>query len=112
MKSKELLYQWIGKRISEARQEKNLSQTELAKLVELSRGSVANIEKGRQQPPLHVLWSITDALEISVEKVIPFENEHLTPDNPVDILSELEKSNTIDTNEKHLIRELNIMKKL
>jgi len=45
----------IGLRIRIARKERNFSQEDLAKLVDLSRASIVNIEKGRQSPPIQTL---------------------------------------------------------
>lgn len=48
-----------------------LSQEELAKRVGLSRTSITNIEKGRQQVPLHMLLSFADALGMEPSKLLP-----------------------------------------
>lgn len=42
----------FGRKLREARNEAGLSQDDLAKLVDLSRTSITNIEKGNQQPSL------------------------------------------------------------
>src|SRR5712692_8889437 len=48
-----------------------LSQDALAKRVGLSRTSVTNIEKGRQQLPLHMLYSFADALGVEPASLLP-----------------------------------------
>jgi len=74
MNSNQRLYTWIGKQVAKYRNEKKLSQTELADLAQLSRGSIANIEKGRQQSPLHVLWNIAEILDVTIDKLLPLKN--------------------------------------
>jgi len=70
-KAEERLYRLVGERVSSARIGTGLSQTKLAKKLGLSRVSIVNIEKGRQRPPLHVLWKIAEALGIEITDLIP-----------------------------------------
>lgn len=48
-----------------------LTQQALADKVELSRSSVANIEGGRQQFPLHMLVLLASAVETSPANLLP-----------------------------------------
>lgn len=52
-----------------------LSQESLGKRVGLSRTSVTNIEKGRQQLPLHMLYSFADALGVEPNALLPDKNK-------------------------------------
>lgn len=61
----------LGRKIREARQKKSLTQEALATLVSLTRTSVTNIEKGRQQVLVHTLADIAAALEVSPEVLMP-----------------------------------------
>ncbi len=69
------LYLTIGERIRENRIEKNLKQSDLAERVEINRTSISNIEKGRHQPPLHLIYKISEALEIDIQKLLPALDE-------------------------------------
>lgn len=69
------LYDVVGERIRGARDAKNLSQAALAKRLGLSRVSIVNIEKGRQRPPLHVLWDIAEALGLEAAQLVPRQAE-------------------------------------
>jgi len=54
--SAESLYLLLGRRVAEARSKRSggaWSQGQLAKACHLTRGSIANIEIGRQRAPLH-----------------------------------------------------------
>ena len=73
---KERLYKRLGERIREFRKETpSRTQTELGDEVELSRTSIANIERGRQHPPLHVIWKIAEALKVDLGELLPSKHE-------------------------------------
>jgi len=71
--SQKALYIELGKKIKNVRGTR--SQAELAKASSLSRTSITNIEKGRQHLPLHTLYAIANALEISVTELLPDQNQ-------------------------------------
>ncbi len=60
----------VGRRIAEARQPR-MTQDDLARAVSLSRTSIINIEKGRQQVLVHTLVSISRALGVLPDKLLP-----------------------------------------
>lgn len=64
-------YSVLGHRIREVRQQKNLTQESLAKRVSLTRTSVTNIEKGRQQLLVHTFLEIAEALSVSPASLLP-----------------------------------------
>jgi transcriptional regulator with XRE-family HTH domain len=64
-------YVQFGQRLREVREGAGLSQTELAHQVGLSRGSIANIEVGRQRPPLHFLVLLARELEVRPADLLP-----------------------------------------
>jgi transcriptional regulator with XRE-family HTH domain len=57
-------YQKLGTLVATARQNKQVTQAQLANAIGKTRASVVNMEKGRQRPPLHLIWAIADYLEI------------------------------------------------
>lgn len=67
----ELLYREIGLRVRKERKELGFNQIELAEEVGFTRTSIVNIETGRQRPPIHVLYSIADALGVSIICLLP-----------------------------------------
>ena len=73
---KESFYTEIGNNIKNARERANLKQEAFAKLIGLSRVSVVNIERGKQNPPLHILWDISKALKITLHDLLPSYNFH------------------------------------
>jgi transcriptional regulator with XRE-family HTH domain len=69
------VYVHICHRIREARRAVNMTQEQLGQKLSLSRTSVANIEKGRQQVLVHTLLLISRELRVSVDSLVPEEPE-------------------------------------
>ena len=65
------LYRTLGTRLKGKRLETGLTQGQLADAADVLRTSIANIEAGRQKPPLHVLYRICAVLEIEVSTLLP-----------------------------------------
>jgi transcriptional regulator with XRE-family HTH domain len=85
-------YEEFGRNLRHARQREGaeLSQEKLAKRVGMSRTSITNIEKGRQQIPLHMLYSLADALGLDPVALLPDKRKFAQEDQTVVInLSEL-----------------------
>ena len=68
---KEALYPIVGQRIQDIRKEYNISQQELADVLNLSRTSVSNIENGRHPIFLHHIYTIAEKFSIPLEKILP-----------------------------------------
>jgi len=68
---KDRFYSIVGESIKAARTRIDLSQANLAKKISMSRASVVNIEKGRQHPPLHLLWTLSEILKVPLTELIP-----------------------------------------
>ena len=52
-----------------------MTQDELASIVGLSRSSIANIERGQQHAPVHVLLWLAEALGVDVGTLLPTHDE-------------------------------------
>jgi len=83
----EIFYEALGHRIRGARDQAGLSQLELAQRVGLARASIANLEAGRQRPPVHTIVLIASVVEVPVEALLPSLDE--PPETPTDPLSAL-----------------------
>ena len=66
-----LFYEKLGGCIKQARLKAEIKQEAFAISLNLSRASIVNIEKGRQRPPIHLLWSIAKILNIEVTEMLP-----------------------------------------
>ena len=64
-------YKQIGLRIQERRENQGRVQKELAGRLAISRGSLANIETGRQRIMVHQLYRIAAELELSPTDLLP-----------------------------------------
>lgn len=64
----------IGKRIRQLREERNLSQTELANLCEFERSNMNRIEMGNINPSAFVLYTISLKLNVDVQELLNFKS--------------------------------------
>jgi len=81
------LYSRISARLKERREENKWTQQRLADETGVLRTTIANIESGRQQIPLHLLYGICAALGLKVTEVLPAVADVVQPDTvevPVD----------------------------
>jgi len=80
----------IGSRIKIARISAKMSQEDLASKVGLARTSVSNIEIGRQQVTLSILYEISKALETDIYPLLPTYNDVnvsvINSSDPIEIL--------------------------
>ncbi|MFZ7947255.1 MULTISPECIES: helix-turn-helix domain-containing protein [Bacillaceae] len=67
----EILFIEIGSLIKKARKLKGLTQEELSKAIDLSRASIANIERGNQKISIYTLYQIAEVLKVSPQSLLP-----------------------------------------
>ncbi len=63
-------FKLIGRRVKEARQLHNLSQAQLAELIDMSVSFISHIETAKKQASLESLVRITNALGITVDELL------------------------------------------
>ncbi len=63
----------LGQNIKKYRKAKNLSQNELAEMLDLSREHLACVEIGKEYISLRKLFLIADILEVSLKNLIDFD---------------------------------------
>ena len=61
-------------RIHELRKEHNMQQAELAKLVDVRRETIGNLENGKYNPSLKLAMDIAKILDTTVEDIFTFED--------------------------------------
>ena len=59
-----------SKRLQEAMRITKLKQADLAKILGVSETAISNYEKGRRTPPIHLLKTYAEALDVYVEDLI------------------------------------------
>jgi transcriptional regulator with XRE-family HTH domain len=60
----------VGRNVKKLRQQKGLTQEELAFAAKIDLTYVGGIERGRRNPSLLVMVRIADALSVSVQKLL------------------------------------------
>ncbi len=106
-----MMYRILGARIRARRVELGLSQEALANKVRVSRVSIVNIEKGRQHPPLHLLWDIAETLSTNSNELIPNQAEVVKDEAPA--LSELAAKYGMNNNgDEETVRGLSHLEKI
>jgi transcriptional regulator with XRE-family HTH domain len=89
-KEKLRFYSAIGENIKKAREDAGIKQAAFGTMLGLSRASIVNIEKGRQHPPLHLLWDMTKKLKINLP----------------DLLSDIESQKRSQSEIKHIEKQI------
>ena len=72
-----LFYTELGNSIKKFRLISGVKQEYLAYLLNLSRASIVNIEKGRQRPSIHLLLEISKILNVEVISFLPQVKKNL-----------------------------------
>lgn len=60
----------FGTRLKKIRQAKEISQEELAKMIQTSRSNIANYETGKNMPSLDILNKLSQALNVSTDYLL------------------------------------------
>jgi DNA-binding XRE family transcriptional regulator len=84
-KEKKYLYEFVGSKIKDLRNEVCVSQNDLANKLSLSRVSIVNIEKGRQHLSLHLMFEIAKIFNKEIIYFFP------SLDEPTTISTKIEK---------------------
>lgn len=108
----------IGNRIQELRKKNGLTQAQLSKLCNTTRGVISTYEIGANNPPIPMLITLANIFHTSVEYLIGLNDNpnientdigHLTglSDNALALLAKLKQSNTDDNN--HILHAINLL---
>ncbi len=73
----------LGRSIRAAREKKSLTQENLAEILEISAMHVKQIESGRRNPSVNLLFKIVQALDMSLDKMISPQNNDTKDINPI-----------------------------
>ncbi len=66
----DFIFQEIGKNIKKLREEKGLTQEELAFFIDSARNYVGCIERGEKHPSIKTLYKIAIALDTKINKIL------------------------------------------
>ena len=97
----------VGQRIRAAREKKNLTQEELAALIEISPTHMSVIERGAKIPRLDNFVAIANVLEVSADSLLIDVVEHAA----VNVASELSASiESLPHNEQmYILKVINVL---
>jgi transcriptional regulator with XRE-family HTH domain len=71
------LLRFVGERLREARERRGLSKTQLARLADVDRGYIGEIEQGERNPTLIIMWHLARSCGVEVTYFLPPD-----PDDP------------------------------
>lgn len=63
-------FQRLGRRIAALRNERGLTQVQLAQILEISQQQVLSFEKGRRKVPVSILPQLSKALGVTIEELV------------------------------------------
>lgn len=81
----------IGSRITRIRKEKNWSQTELAKVIGVSRVIIGRYERDEASPSIDIAKRMADAFEVSLDYLIGQGQNAQFDKKTLEIIEEIEK---------------------
>jgi len=68
--AKQLLLRCLGARIKELREEKGLSQQQLASACNFEKSNMSRLESGNTNPTVYTLYKISKALDVSISDLV------------------------------------------
>jgi transcriptional regulator with XRE-family HTH domain len=103
-----LFYKALGKLIRRKRDELDLSQSDLASKIFLTRASVANIETGRQKLLAHQLYFIAQALDLTPDGLLAEAAQQQLPvtSSELDVPTHITSAELTDSQKTQLSRFL------
>lgn len=64
----------ISNRMKEYRAKHNMKQEDLARLVDVRRETIGNLEKGKYNPSLVLAWNIAKVFGVTIEEIFTVED--------------------------------------
>lgn len=65
----------MNNRLEEIRKEKQITQEELASVLEVSRQTISSLEKGRYNPSIILAFKIARYFNMSIEEIFIYEGD-------------------------------------
>jgi transcriptional regulator with XRE-family HTH domain len=106
-------YLQLSELIKTERIKRKIKQEQLCNLLDLSRGSITNLEKGRHRPSIYQLLQIAALFEIDYTKLIPISRERqklAVLDTNVLIKAIIDEGKISESGEKSIERFLSDLK--
>lgn len=99
-----ILYISIGNKIKELRKLKGIGQEDLSNQISLSRSSISNIETGKHQPSISLIYEICIALDCKINDLLPSIEDFITSKYSIkDEYNDILNSLNMDISKNNLI---------
>jgi transcriptional regulator with XRE-family HTH domain len=96
----------IGLRLRKIREEKRMSQTEIAQSMKMLPNQYNKVENGKVSPSLETLTKIAEALDVSLDVIVyGYSRNNVKPED-ASLSEKIEKLNTLPAEEKYIANEL------
>lgn len=96
---KENLSQYIGKRIRKYRKDMKLTQDELAKKLNTSKGTISNYETGYRSPRQDDLFLLAEVLNINIDDLFPPREDNKIDTYNIPVVSKISAGEPIHAEE-------------
>ena len=96
---KENLSQYIGKRIRKYRKDMKLTQDELAKKLNTSKGTISNYETGYRSPRQDDLFLLAEVLKINIDDLFPPREDYKIDTYNIPVVSKISAGEPIHAEE-------------
>ena len=109
---------YIGLKIKEFRDQRGLTQKELADLIEMGNTTIANYEKGFRTPKKNTLFKIANALNVTIDDLFPIlkQSDNSIIESVEEILFQLDpepyQRNVLTCAERQLEEQKQVKKRL
>lgn len=75
----------LGSQLNKIRRQRDMSLDDMAKLTDVSKAQLAQMEKGESNPTVSTIWKIADGLKISFSSLLQAPKSLLTKITPSDV---------------------------
>ena len=99
------LYKLIGEKIKTKRSSLKMSQSNLAKELSVSRSTISNIEVGRHQIPIYLLYKVSNILKIEVNELLPQYEDIVASSSLESNLEDYLKNRNLSSKDRVVIEE-------
>ena len=96
---KENLSRYIGKRIRKYRKDMKLTQDELAKKLNTSKGTISNYETGYRSPRQDDLFLLAEVLKINIDDLFPPREDYKIDTYNIPVISKISAGKPIEAEE-------------
>ena len=96
----------IGNRLRKIREEKRMSQTEVAQTMKMLPTQYNKVENGNVNPTLETLVKISEALDVSLDVIVYGYSRHKVKPEDASLSDKLERLEKLPPEEKYIANEV------